>query len=40
MKNKFLIIGYNKQIFHSQKFGDEKFSNYSTLDWFPLNINN
>ena len=38
MKDKYLIIAYNKQMFNSRKFGDEKFSKYSTLEWFPMDI--
>jgi hypothetical protein len=40
MKDKYFIIAYNKQIFNSQKFGDEKFSKYSTIDWHPMDIKN
>jgi hypothetical protein len=38
MKDKYLIIAYNKQMFNSRKFGDEKFSKYSTIEWLPFDI--
>ena len=37
MKNKYIILVYNRQLFQSEKFGDETFSRHSFLDWNPMN---
>jgi hypothetical protein len=40
MKDKYLILAYNKQQFLQDKFGDERFEKTSTIDWLPLDISN
>jgi len=40
MKDKYMIIAYNKQVFNTRKFGDEKFKKYSTIDYHPFDIKN
>ena len=40
MKDKYMIIAYDKQVFHSRKFGVEKFSKYSTIEFHPIEIKN
>jgi hypothetical protein len=40
MKDKHLIFVYNRQLFNSDKFGEETFDKQSYMDWIPLDVVN
>lgn len=39
MKDKYLLLGYNRQLFQNDKFDDNRFQRISFLDWLPLDVN-
>jgi len=38
MKDKYLILAYNRQLFMTDKFGEKRFKKNSYLDWLPVDI--
>ena len=40
MKDKYINVVYNQNIFQTDKFGEKTFEKISNVDWLPINVKN
>ena len=38
LKDKYVMLGYNQQLFNSEEFKEKTFTKKMWLDWIPINI--